>query len=187
MRTFIAVELSKEIQDALEELESQLRKSGADVKWVKPQNIHLTLKFLGEIDPKNTEEIKQVLLDIAKGLTPFKMRLTNLGAFPKINYPRVIWVDIEEGKDTLVKIAADLEEGLAKIGIPREDKPFKAHTTIGRLRSPQNRNQLVDQMQKFTSPLNKECTVDRLTLYKSTLTGSGPIYEVISQARLSKD
>lgn len=187
MRTFIAIELTKEIKDALGELESQLKSSGADVKWVKPENIHITLKFLGEIEPGKAEEIKPVLVDVAASNISFKMRLSILGAFPKIDYPRVIWVGIDEGKDALVKIAKDLEDRLAKMGFSDEQRAFAAHITIGRLRSSTNRHRLVELMQKYLDPLNMECPVDKLTLYKSTLSLSGPIYEAISEVHLSKD
>lgn len=187
MRTFIAIELPQEIRNSLASLQEQLRSSGADVKWVAPVNIHLTLKFLGEIDEKKLDEVSKIIDDIAKNKTTFAIRITSLGAFPKINYPRVIWVGIDKGDMETKEIANDLEEAIAKIGIPKEDRPFSSHITIGRLRSPQNRERLVKELNKLVDDFGKqnlEFSVTKITFFKSTLTPKGPIYDILKEAHL---
>src|SRR3989338_2255815 len=123
MRTFIAIELPQEIKDSLARLQEQLKQSGADVKWVAPKNIHLTLKFLGERDDKKIEKIKQVIEEAAKERTVFQMRIASLGAFPNERSPRVIWVGVTQGDSETKQIAESLEAKIAKLGIPQEERP----------------------------------------------------------------
>jgi 2'-5' RNA ligase len=190
MRTFIAIELPLEIKETLARLQEQLKKSGADVKWVKPDNIHLTLKFLGEIEDKKLSKLNQILQDTMKDKTGFTMRLSSIGAFPSINSPRVVWMGIDKGDSQIKEIAEDLEQGISKLGIPKEDRPFSSHITIGRLRTAQNRERLVKDL-KDLKDLNKlnenlEFPVTKITLLKSTLTPKGPIYEVLKEAILKE-
>jgi len=187
MRTFIAVELAQEAKDLLARLQEQLKTSGADVKWVAPLNIHLTLKFLGEIDDKKLDKVMQILEETAKERPPFYIRLSSLGAFPKIDFARVIWVGIDKGDEETKDIAKVLEEKLAKVGIPKENRPFSSHITIGRTRSSLNRERLAQNLNILADNWGKqniEFSVNKITLFKSTLTPKGPIYEVLKIASL---
>lgn len=186
MRTFIAIELPQEIKDFLSRLQTELKATQADVKWVAPENIHLTLKFLGEIDDKKLTQIIEIIDDTAKGKDKFRICISSLGAFPKIDFPRVIWVGIETGDKEIKEIAGGLEEKIAKTGIPKEDRPFSSHITIGRTRSTLNREKLVGYL-KNKSELGGEKLefyVTKVTLFKSTLTPKGPLYEALKEASL---
>ena len=186
MRTFIAIELPQKIIGTLSALQNQLKNTQADVKWVAPENIHLTLKFLGEVDEKKIEKIIQALEETAKDNQPFSIRLCALGAFPKINFPRVIWVGIDAGDEETKNIAFVLEEKLQKLGIPKEKRPFSSHITIGRVRSGINREKLVKELDilqgKGLLQENLEFLATKITLFKSTLTPKGPIYEILKEA-----
>jgi 2'-5' RNA ligase len=187
MRAFIAIELPEEIRVALSQLQEQLKKAGADVKWVKPQNIHLTLKFLGEIDAASSSKISRILQDITRDKNSFQLRISSIGAFPKINSPRVLWLGIDKGDSESKKIVKELEENIAKIGIPQENRPFSSHITIGRTRSASNRDKLVQNLENLAGNFGKlkenlEFSVKKITFFKSTLTPSGPIYEVLKEA-----
>ena len=186
MRTFIAIELPQKIIGTLSALQNQLKNTQADVKWVAPENIHLTLKFLGEVDEKKIEKIIQALEETAKDSQPFSIRLCALGAFPKINFPRVIWVGIDAGDEETKNIAFVLEEKLQKLGIPKEKRPFSSHITIGRVRSGINREKLVKELDilqgKGLLQENLEFLATKITLFKSTLTPKGPIYEILKEA-----
>lgn len=187
MRAFIAIELPREIKDSLAKLQWQLKSSGADVKWVEPSNIHLTMKFLGEIDDKIQDKVGRALEESAKDKTAFNMRLAALGAFPKLKSPRVIWVGIDQGDNEAKAIAKELEQNLEKIGIPKEDRPFSSHITIGRTRSPQNREKLVENLTALADKFgqeNLEFKVTGITLFKSTLTPGGPIYQALKETPL---
>lgn len=187
MRTFVALELPSEIKEHLAGIQNKLKSSGADVKWVEPENIHLTLKFLGEINEKKLDKIVSILDELSKNKNAFYLRLSSLGAFPKINSPRVIWIGVDKGDAETKDIAKALEEKIASIGIPKENRPFSSHISIGRLRSGLNRqklvNDLLDLQLNFENEA-KEFLVTKITLFKSTLTPKGPIYEVLKEANL---
>lgn len=188
MRTFIAIELPQKIINSLAAIQNRLKNTQGDVKWVSPENIHLTLKFLGEVDDKKIEKIIQVLEDTAKDNNSFFIRLSDLGAFPKINFPRVIWVGIDRGDNETKGIVISLEEKLQKLGIPKEKRPFSSHITIGRVRSGLNREKLVKELnilqEKNLLQENLEFLTAKVTLFKSTLTPKGPIYEILKEASL---
>lgn len=187
MRTFIAIELPREIKDFLSDLQDQLKASRSDFKWVEPQNIHLTLKFLGEINDEQLNKIIKILDDAAKSSKDFRIRIASVGAFPKINFPRVIWVGIDQGNRETKELAKTLEEKIEKIGIAKEDRPFSSHITIGRLRSPLNREGLVKELNNLVNNFGQrtlEFHVTKITLFKSTLTPKGPIYEILYNANL---
>ncbi|MFA5145483.1 MAG: RNA 2',3'-cyclic phosphodiesterase [Candidatus Omnitrophota bacterium] len=187
MRTFVAIELPKEIKSRLGDIQEQLKKSGADVKWVSPLNIHLTLKFLGDIDDTKLNKINEILEACTKNKGSFKIRVSSLGAFPEIKLPRVIWMGIDKGDNETKGIAKDLEEEFSKIGIPAEDRPFSSHITIGRTRSFLNKEKLAGDLENLANNLSREnweFTVGNITLFKSTLTPKGPIYETLKTASL---
>jgi 2'-5' RNA ligase len=186
MRTFIAIELPQEIKDSLRRLQEKLKASKTDVKWVEPNNIHLTLKFLGEVDDKKLDKVIKIIEETARDKNEFQMRISSLGAFPKIDFPRVIWVGVETGNKETKAIAEELEEKTAKIGIPKEDRPFSSHITIGRTRSSLNREKLVQDLKNKAELGGEklEFYVTKITLFKSTLTPHGPIYEVLKETNL---
>ena len=135
MRTFIAIELSSEIKESLAQAQSHLKYAGADVKWVTPENIHLTLKFLGEIPEEKCENVKAALDEIAKTTASFELSIKDIGAFPNIEFPRVIWIGLDKGAKESTELAAKVDEALSKLGFAKETRPFAAHLTIGRIRS----------------------------------------------------
>lgn len=185
MRTFIAIDLSGEDKEKLTHLQADLRKSDADVKWVNPENIHLTLKFLGEISEQQVNQVKEALDKITPGFKPFEMSLSGLGAFPKLDYPRVIWIGIEKGKKETEEIAKKIEDELSKLGFPKEERPFTAHLTIGRVRSGKNKEALKEKvLSAHSSELSQ--FVSCITLYQSKLTPNGPIYTPLCAATFQK-
>lgn len=187
MRTFIAIELPQEIKDFFKGIQDQLKSSQADVKWVEPKNIHLTLKFLGEIDERKIDEVIEVARGLAKENKLFYIRLSSVGAFPNANYPRVIWIGIDKGDAQVKQIASLLEEGLSRVGLPKEKRPFSSHITIGRVRSGLNRKNLTDALSNVALNFNQaslEFPVEKIILFKSTLTPGGPIYEALHSANL---
>jgi 2'-5' RNA ligase len=184
VRSFIALELSSEIQEQLGQLQSELKNSAADVKWVNPGGIHLTLKFLGSISLELIEEVKKVIEGLAGSHKSFQLSIGGLGAFPTTEHPRVIWVGIEQGKNESIKLAQDLEEGLIKFGLLPEKRPVKPHLTLGRVRSAHNRNQLKELLLSVKSS-PKNMPAETLILFKSTLTPQGAIYHPLHKARLA--
>jgi len=185
MRLFIAIELPRKTRDALAALQSELKESGADVKWVAPENIHLTLKFIGETNEADLKNILRAMEETAKGHCAFTMRAASCGAFPNINSPRVIWVGLSKGSEETKQIAEGLEVKLAAVGIPKEERPFSSHITLGRTRSSLNRDKLVDSLKILEEKLpEEEFMVTKITLFKSTLTPKGAVYEALQEASL---
>lgn len=187
MRAFIAIELPEQIKDTLGKVQEQLKATGTDVKWVAPENIHLTLKFLGEVDEKKIEKVNAILEDVAKDKNSFSLRLSSLGAFPKMHSPRVIWAGVAEGDKETKEIAKALEEKIAKLGIPKESRPFSSHITLGRTRSNLNRQNLVENLERLAQEFSQdglEFKATKITLFQSTLTPKGPIYTALKDASL---
>lgn len=187
MRAFIAITLPKEIKDYLNKLQKQLKTSGADVKWVEPENIHLTLRFLGEIDDSMLVKINEIMQAIALARNEFSISLSELGAFPNIASARVIWVGINEGDKETKEIAEESEDNIAGIGIPKETRAFSSHITIGRSKSGLNRAKLMQLLKELANKPTEEnlrFTVRKISLLQSTLTPKGPVYEILKEVNL---
>jgi len=183
MRTFIAITLNSEIKQELAKLQSALKQSQADVKWVNPENIHLTLKFLGEINDEQAAQVKETLDKIAPQFKPYEISISGIGAFPKLDHPRSVWVGIGNGKDQTKKIAQAIEDELSKLGFQKDDREFKSHLTIGRVRSPKNKQELKTKLQTLNFK-PQTLNVQHITFYKSTLTREGPIYTALHKIQL---
>ncbi|MBU1124599.1 MAG: RNA 2',3'-cyclic phosphodiesterase [Candidatus Omnitrophica bacterium] len=187
MRTFIAITLPQGIKEALSQVQNQLKKSGAEVRWVKPENIHLTLKFLGEIDEETLQSVCAALEGISCRHRFYTAEISSLGSFPRNASARVLWVGIEQGKEETETLSQAIEDELSTKKIPREEREFQSHITLGRLTSNLNRFRLIEQLLLAASRLkeNKLCfPVRSLTLYKSTLSPAGPGYEIIQEFSL---
>ena len=190
MRTFIAIPLPKETKDFLSGLQNQLKSCGADVKWVEPGNIHLTLKFLGEIDEERLNKISLALEETTNRISAFTVSIDSIGAFPGINSPRIIWAGVGQGDNEVKVIAKGLEERLNEIGIPKEERPFSSHITLGRTRSGLKIDKLISGLKEITLAQQirgREFPVQKITLFKSTLTPKGPDYESLKVANLKTD
>ena len=184
MRTFIAFDLTEETKQGLTSLQSELKKSQADVKWVEPKNIHLTLKFLGEISEQQVDQVREVLNKISSHFKPYEITLSGVGAFPKLEHPRVVWVGIDSGKNETKRIAGVLSAELEKVGFQKEDREFKSHLTIGRVRGSKNKDTLKSTIQSISFAPQSKIPVNHITLYQSTLTPQGPIYTPLHKSSL---
>jgi 2'-5' RNA ligase len=187
MRTFIAIELPQDIKDAISRVQVKLKATGADVKWVAPSNIHLTLKFLGEIDEKTRDAVIEVMQEISSGIGQFPVKLGSIGAFPRIQSPRIIWIGLSQGHDQIKTIAQRLETELETCGLAKENREFSSHITIGRIRSLKNNDALAAGISKLDGTVTEnlgEFLAGNITLFKSTLTPQGPIYEKLQETSL---
>lgn len=185
MRTFIAIELSTTIRDSLAQIQSHLKYAGADVKWVEKNNIHLTLKFLGEVDEARCANVKSALDEIAAGSKPFEISLKDIGAFPNIDYPRVIWVGLDKGAKESTELAVKIDDALSKLGFQKETRPFAAHLTLGRVRSPKNKQALKDKITGYELRVTGYEKVVSVYLFQSTLTPKGSIYTKLHEAKFA--
>lgn len=185
MRLFVAVHLPQEIRERLALVQERLRRAQADVSWVKPANLHITLKFLGETEPKRLERIGPVLAEAARNVTPFSLAVAGVGAFGG-RIPRVVWVGVREGTAPLEALAGAVESGLARLGFPKEKRGFTAHFTLGRVRSPRNAEALLAAIRdEPTEPLGT-VLVERFVLMQSELDPGGSIYTALERFPLDQ-
>ncbi len=184
IRSFIAIELTEEVRDKLINIQANLKQAGADVKWVKKNNIHLTLKFLGNIGSDNIENVTKALEELGNNNSRFTAELSEIGAFPRMDSPRIIWIGVEKGAKKLCDIVEGLEDLLEKIGLPKEEKEFHPHITLGRVKSSFNKIHLIKKLKEITLQDKNVLNIEKLTLFKSTLTPKGPIYEVLKEINL---
>lgn len=184
MRLFIAVELPAEIREKLSSLQKNLQKTGADAKWVEPRHIHLTVKFLGNVELEKAQAIGALLDQLFPHQAAFEVCLDEIGCFPSLGAPRVVWAGLRDADKTMERIARSTEEELAKRGFEKEDRPFTAHATLGRIRSPRNRTALSLKIEDMNRNFKKQnFLVDNITLFESRLSPKGPAYSIIHQVR----
>ena len=134
IRTFVAVLISEDIKRNIFEVQDQIRKLAPDVKWVAPECFHVTMKFLGNQPEDRLPLVSAAIRDGVAGFRPFDVSISGLGAFPSPARARVVWVGIDEGRRELIRLAETVDENLGKLGFPREERSFKAHITIGRVK-----------------------------------------------------
>ncbi len=185
IRSFIAIELTAKIKAALQKIEDELKPKVPGVKWVHPENIHLTLKFLGHINTDTLESIKSILAEIAKNTKSFSMRLSSPGAFPTLDRPRVVWVGIDKGGEESVALATAIEDKVSHLGIEKENRAFHPHLTLARIDFPTNKNVLKDAFSSIKIP-PIEMAVSKITLFQSTLTRGGAVYSVLQESEFSR-
>lgn len=184
IRSFIAVEIDPPKKQKLSALISNLKTSEAGVKWVNESQMHLTLKFLGDIKEEKVREISDTLKSVADTSSAFSIRLSSIGAFPNMHKPRVIWIDIDKGKEELKLLAGQIENELEKSGFTREKRGFKAHLTLGRVKSLKNISNLIGLIKKTEISLHDEIEIKEIILFRSTLKPTGAIYTPISRFNL---
>lgn len=184
-RAFIAIPLSPELAGALAGVADRLRGAGAQVSWVKPGNVHLTIKFLGEIGEAGIGRVRSVLDEVAARHAPFALAVGGLGVFPNPRAPRVVWAGLTAGAGEAAAIQRDLENGLKRLGFPKEARGFTPHLTLGRVRSPQNAPALLARIEAVGQFFAGQVAVTHLDLMRSQLDPKGSIYTVLHQAPLA--
>jgi 2'-5' RNA ligase len=182
-RAFIAVELDPKLLSEVLNVQKEILLTGADIKGVEPENIHFTLKFLGEIPHTTVAEVMQCMGKL--DFRPFEIDLAGVGCFPTIRNPRVIWIGVTGGLESFTSVAKQLESSLREIGFQPERERFTAHLTIGRVRSNRNKTELIKKLGEVSSTEIGKMMVDTIKLKKSTLTAKGPIYTTLHEVRAS--
>lgn len=179
MRAFIALELPPDIRHALHQLQQALAISRADVKWVEEANLHLTMRFLGEITQEQRHHIEAVLRAIAGHTRRLCVQLGEVGAFPSVSSPRVMWVGFSQGAEAVTALAREVETGVVSCGVAPESRPFAPHVTLGRVRTPRHRAQLIERLRQIAWQPPASFCLDGVTLFQSTLLSSGPRYAAL--------
>lgn len=187
MRTFIAVELAKDI---LEKIDDFIFKTYREIdknkiSWVKKENLHITLKFLGEINENQIEVVKFVLKDVSKNFKEFTIFLEGLGFFPNLKFPKVIWIGIKKHEDKLKLLASLIEESLSKHGFLKEKKEFIPHLTIARIKQIKKINEIISYAEKYKSQTFGISEIKSITFFQSILKPEGPQYRIIEKLFLN--
>ncbi len=177
-RLFVAVHLPSDLVSGVTRVQTQLSRSRADVKWVEEENLHLTLKFLGELPEGRALDVREALGSVA-GVAPFQVSLRGVGAFPGHGGPKVVWVGLSEGASEFVRLAGAVDQALAARGFAAERRPASPHLTIGRVRGASNLEALRRGMDEVGPVALGSFECREVRLYRSVLGAGGPVYTAL--------
>ena len=184
MRAFIAIELPPEVKNDLADVQQRLKQAGLKARWVKPGNIHLTLKFLGDIDPGNLENISAAMKVATEKHAPFELKVSGTGVFPNLKKARVLWAGLSAGVTELINLQKDLDKALVDCGFECGKRAFKGHLTLARFRGRVNPAKLEEALKECDGGVPAKWMVDDLVLFKSDLMPTGAIYSQLATQRL---
>ena len=183
-RAFVAIDLPDSVRSSLAAAQQKFKSYGFRVKWVRPQSIHLTLKFLGNIDVAQTDAVVGAMTQAAKGCAALALAPSGMGVFPNARRARVIWVGIGGQLDQLKNLQRALEAQLADLGFPRESRPFKGHLTLGRVKGKIAAHRLQAALDDLGNFEAGSFEVNQIILFKSQLQSSGAVYSRVKQVTL---
>lgn len=183
VRAFIAIALPPEICLALSDCISHFKQQHGDIKWVRTEGLHITLKFLGDIQPDQVEEIASVLSRISSAFSAFELSIEGAGAFPNLQRPRIVWAGIREGSNELVRLAEEIDRGMHDLGFQCEERPFKPHITLGRVRSPQRLRETMEAVKNQTGVFGT-FRAESIILMQSDLKPTGAEYTPLHQFQI---
>ncbi len=184
VRAFIAIELPDTIKEALGDLSQRLRPCGVRASWVKPERMHLTLRFLGEVSENDAERVGDFLEAAYRDLKPFEVTVAGVGAFPNLRRPSVVWVGVEPVRGSLARAQSVAEEAACHIGLPREKRAFRAHLTLARIKEERKADALTTLLEHERSFAGGSFSVRSVSLFGSRLTPKGPIYRHLRKIAL---
>lgn len=187
MRTFIAIDLSQEIKKVLSRLIEELDemdKEHKKIRWIKKEGMHLTIKFLGDIENEKISLIEKALKNISEKFEPFVLKLKGTGTFPpRSKNPRVLWIGIKE-EETLKALQYQIEAELEKLSFPRESRKFHPHLTLGRVKVFSSLRQTLLLLEKYRERIFGEMKVEKITFFQSKLKPTGAEYSILSEFEL---
>lgn len=189
IRTFIAIELNDNLHRALADVQARLKRDPAArlIRWVAPANVHITLKFLGDVDATRMPALQNALAEACKSISPFSLSLAGLGAFPNTRRPNNIWVGATGQIDIAVRLAQKIDDACAALGFEREERSFTAHLTLGRVKrdvSPGERVSIGAMIDAAKIGTLGELHVDHVSVMKSELRPGGSVYSQLAMIRL---
>ena len=184
IRTFVAIPIPDAVAVWLQQIQAQLRSPSLKIRWVATANIHLTLKFIGDIDPSRIPEIAAQMHAAAGTIPSFWLEAKGVGAFPNLRKARVLWVGLTGDLERLRILQTNLETGLETVGFNREGRNFRAHLTIGRARQQLDAPTIGASLEPLKDAASGAFRVDRLSLYQSTLKPAGAQYTLLHTVHL---
>jgi 2'-5' RNA ligase len=185
MRIFIGIKLDERVHDEIEKFLKPFKKISSPVRWVKPANVHITLKFIGEVSNEKYVQIEKRLSEAEFNTDPFDLRLAGCGKFGRGNTLNIFWIGISPS-DPLARVFKKIENTLAKIGIEKENRQFKPHITVGRNKKNFNFKSFFELIEENSDQQISELTVNHFQIFKSQLRPEGPIYTILKEIPLAQ-
>ncbi len=185
MRVFVSIDINEETRQRLIDVQKKLSRTGARLKLVEPENIHLTIKFLGEVEEVKVPSIEEALQHATAGTKPFEMVVSGIGVFPNQNYVRVVWAGVSGGSEEVLSIQRNIDGELEKLGFPK-DTNFIPHITLSRVKSLKRKEDMLDFLRETAKEEFGKTCVREISLKQSTLTPKGPIYTTLARIELGK-
>ncbi|MFQ5673580.1 MAG: RNA 2',3'-cyclic phosphodiesterase [Nitrospinales bacterium] len=184
IRAFIAIDPPPPVIQTIAEIQDRFKTLGLDASWVKPKNIHLTLRFLGNISPQQISEIKLRLAETASEASAFEFSLSHIGVFPNLKRPRVLWVGLENPDNSLEALQKKVDGQIQALGFPPESKQSVPHLTLARIKSRRNTDGLRREIESAGEIASGPMKVSSIKLYQSRLTPRGSLYTVLGNFTL---
>jgi len=186
VRTFVAVEISADLRKRVQRFLEELREGISGVTWVAPQNLHVTLKFLGDVEEARIDEVCRTVAEAVASCAPFDLQVRGVGAFPRIERPQTLWLGLAAGREQLVELYRPVNRLLHQLGFPREERQFAPHLTIGRIRDRSAEGaQLAARLRQHADRDFGSCRIDEAAIFSSVLGRGGPTYEALGHAPLA--
>lgn len=185
VRTFVAVEISSEMRLRAGQLIDRLSSTAAKVRWVEPHNLHFTLKFLGDVDLLDIPQLCEAVTGAVAELPPFEIEALGAGAFPDLHNPRTVWLGVGRGTEAMVELHDAVERALTTLGFRREQRRYRPHVTLGRVRGAGPANlELAERLAKLADFPGGIASIEEVVVFSSELGRDGPSYEVLASAPL---
>jgi 2'-5' RNA ligase len=185
IRTFIAIEMPPEVREFLARCQERLKRSGADVRWVRPELIHLTLVFLGEVAEDKVPDLEQAARGAVAGFAPLALQAVGLGHFPPKGLPRVVWVGLQETTGRLLALQKAVAKATERFAERIEDRRYEPHLTVGRVRSGKNARPLTEMLSAMARETGPALEAGDVVIFKSVLGPDGPAYTALARLVLS--
>ena len=186
IRTFVAFDIPDAVTASIHDIQNTLKARRFKVRWVRTDNLHLTLKFLGAVSVDRIDLIRQALKRAVENIPPLALFARGLGVFPGVRRPRVIWVGINGDVETLMALQQAIDGNLATLGFALEKRSFKAHLTVGRVKGAINAQQLQEVIQHYQDYRSESFQVQRIELIRSDLKPQGPEYTSLATIALKE-
>ncbi|HOD11525.1 MAG TPA: RNA 2',3'-cyclic phosphodiesterase [Candidatus Omnitrophota bacterium] len=185
MRVFVGIDLDKNIKDAINELRQDLRSCNEDVRWVEPQNAHLTLKFIGDVKSDKIDDLSRTLVDTLKDVKAFTIKIDHFGCFPNEKRAQILWLGVSTGAKKAGHIAEMLEQRLEPFCSDKNKKVFLPHITIAKARNVKDLNRVIALIKERKHILSFQQNVSSIILFKSVISPSGAIYKKMINVYIS--
>jgi 2'-5' RNA ligase len=185
MRLFIAIELPDEIKQGIARVQEQLRKAGANAGWTRPEGIHLTLKFLGEVPDAKVQEIMQAIDGAVTGSGKLNLKVEGAGTFPNVKNPRVLWTGVTGDIEKLAALQTAVENAMTGLGFEREERKFSPHLTLGRIKFPKPQDNWQQKIERIKDVKLGGFEAGQVSLMKSELKREGAVYTELGRIELN--